>query len=202
MSPIIHSPLLDKAGEYISNLFIEKLPKDLLFHNFQHTLSVVRGVNEFILNLNISNQDGEVLLLAAWFHDSGHVLAYSGHEQYSKGFAKDFLQKEKYPTELLERVLGCIHATAMPQNPTNEWEKMLCDADMYHLSRSGYFFLQKMLRAEWEVVLKKVYTDEEWNESNLKFLKTHSYHTDYGQTVFKKRKEVNIRKFEWLVERS
>ncbi len=193
--PIIHSPLLDKVGEYISELFIEQLPKNLLFHNFQHTLSVVRGVHEFNQHLDLSDEDGEALLLAAWFHDCGHVFSYMGHEQYSKELAQAFLKKEKYPSELLERVMGCIQATAMPQNPRNEWEKILCDADLYHLSKSGYFYLQKMLRAEWEIVFEKVYTDEEWNETNLYFLKTHKYHTSYGRSVLEKGKVSNIWKY-------
>ena len=35
--------------------------------------------------------------------------------------------------ELIQRVSSCIQATRMPQSPLSQVEKIMCDADLYHL---------------------------------------------------------------------
>ena len=82
----------------------------------------------------------------------------------------------------------------MPQNPKNLLEKVICDADLYHLSLAEYCHLQALLLEEWKRVLSKKCTHEEWTQENLTFLKEHQYWTTYGQTILQKRKELNIEK--------
>ena len=76
------------AGLHIARLFADKLSSDLLFHNFHHTTNVIRGVKDICKQLAIHPEQKEILLLAAWFHDSGHVVKYIGHEEESQKLAK------------------------------------------------------------------------------------------------------------------
>jgi len=188
------------AGKYIAKLFAKELPSDLLFHNFHHTVNVVRGVRDISKNLQLNKEQKEILLLAAWFHDSGHTVCYNGHELESKQIATTFLESQNYPAEKLQLVLECIDATKMPQNPTTLLQQVICDADLYHLSLLEYVHLQFILREEWKRILHKEFTNEDWQKQNLDFLENHRYFTEYGQKILQQRKLLNIEKCQNLVE--
>jgi hypothetical protein len=76
---------------------------------------------------------------------------------------------------------------------------VLCDADLYHLSSEACQEKSEKLREEWHNIGDKVLTDEEWLETNLKFMEGHHYHTPYGQTVLQQRKKKNIKKIRKMV---
>lgn len=188
------------AGQFIVKLFTKELSPDLLFHNFYHTANVVQGVRQISKYLAVSDEETEILLLAAWFHDAGFTRVYKGHEKESINIARDFLTKFGYPEDRQEQVFACIAATEMPQNPTDDLHKIICDADMFHLSLPEYYYLQRLLLEEWRRVLKKGTTEEEWMDENLLFLREHRYFTQYGQEVLQREKEWNITKFIMLSE--
>ena len=190
------------AGRYIARLMAKQLSPDLLFHNFHHTLNVVRGVRTIGRNLQLPSDQLEILLLAAWFHDSGHIKTYKGHEIESQHLAKVFLERHHYPAEKTAEVLACIGATQMPQQPQNLLQQVICDADLFHLSLSEYPHLQHQLREEWSRVFNKTYSDDQWTEENLSFLEHHQYFTTFGQEVLQKRKLKNIEKCIHLKEES
>lgn len=188
------------AGRYISRLFAEKLSSDLVFHNFHHTSNVVRGVKDIGKHLHLGKEEREILLLAAWFHDSGHIIKYIGHEKISQQIATKWLKKEKYPKGKLEQILKCIAATHLPQCPENLLQEVICDTDLYHLSLNEYCHIQFQLREEFKRVIGKEYSDLRWMEDNLKFLNEHQYFTDFGKTILAKRKARNKAKCEQLFE--
>ncbi len=180
------------AGGYVTDFLIRELPDNLLFHNIQHTINVVRGVREICKHTGVSDEDREILLLAAWFHDTGMSRVYKGHEAVSQEIAGKFLSKRHYPKEKIGKVLSCIGATKMPQQPQNLLEQIICDADMYHMSLPEYYHLHKLLQEELKLVFDRQYTDVEWAEENLTFLKQHRYHTEYGQLTLEAKKQLNI----------
>lgn len=187
------------AGQHIVHLFTEQLDSNLLFHNFHHTANVVRGVRTICKHSGISNAQKEILLIAAWFHDSGHIYSYEGHEEESQKLALDFLEKCKYPADKITQVLGCIGATKMPQKPDGVLQQIICDADLFHLSLPEYYYLQKLLLEEWRILRSKKYTYQGWLKENLKFLLDHKYFTTYGQTELQRRKQWNIEKYQQLL---
>jgi len=182
------------AGKYVAKLLIENSSSDLLFHNLHHTVNVVRGVRDISKQLGLDKTQKEILLLSAWFHDSGLIKVYKGHEVISQKLAKTFLESHQYPEEKLAQVLSCIAATTMPQAPKNLLEQVICDADLYHLSLEEYSHLQALLLEEWRRVLDKKCSNQEWIIENLNFLNHHHYWTSYGQICLQKGKEINIEK--------
>ncbi|WP_346984603.1 hypothetical protein [Chryseobacterium sp. POE27] len=71
-------------------------------------------------------------------------------------------------------------------------KKIICDADLFHLTRTNYPKYEKALRLEFEKYLGLIFTDEEWQMQNNDFLKNHQYFTDYGQNILAKFKEANV----------
>ena len=179
-----------RAGRYVTNLLVCQLPTDRVFHNVHHTINVVQGVVDIGFHEGVTAQEQEILLLAAWFHDTGHVRTYAGHEEVSCELAGVWLRRNNYPEDRVQEVLRVIHATTMPQNPGDRLERIICDADLYHLSFQTYDHYQEVLREEWKKVLQIKMSDEEWAQQNDAFLRKHRYWTDFGRRVLEPKKSL------------
>ena len=190
------SDIISRAEVFVEHLLKEQLPKSRAFHNLQHTSNVVAAVRKIGDDLKISDEGQELLLLAAWFHDTGHIFTYEGHEEVSCKIADEFFNKMGYdPTKQL-KIHELIMATVMPQRPQSLPEQIICDADLFHLSLPEYCQTQELLRKELEQVFSKRFTDEEWQRQNIGFLKNHQYFTTYGKKILGPLKQENILKCE------
>lgn len=187
------SRITQRASEYIFELFKEKLPEHLVYHNFAHTESVVASARKLAKGMKLGEDAIEIVTVAGWFHDAGFIEAYHGHEDVSKRIAEEFLRNEGIEEEKIGYILGCIEATRMPQSPKNLLEEILCDADMSALGKKTSFERSQLLRIEWEKALSKTMTDEEWLRGDLNFLTSHKYFTRYAQEIYDERKLGNIR---------
>ena len=78
---MLENDFFKKVKSFVFDLFKNKLPSQVVYHNFEHTSKVVEAVNEIAIGENISKDDLEVLLLAAWFHDTGFTQGYDNHEE-------------------------------------------------------------------------------------------------------------------------
>lgn len=196
--PLLTIKIMDKhrkgivyrAGSYVVRLLRKELPADRVFHNVHHTINVVQGVVDIGREEGVSPEGLEVLMLAAWWHDTGHVDTYAGHEERSIERATGWLRRQQYPEDRIAEVVRCIRATTMPQQPADELERVICDADLYHLSFPTYDHYQELLREEWKQLLGIEMTDDAWRASNDAFLRNHRYWTGYGRERLEGRKLV------------
>ncbi|MBX7109790.1 MAG: phosphohydrolase [Chitinophagales bacterium] len=186
------SPILLKSADYVFNLLREKLPANHIYHNYAHTTEVVEAVAEIAEGIGLSKEETEMVLLAAWFHDTGFIEVYAGHEERSKAIAERFLVENLYPAEKIERIKGCIDATKYPQRPTNLLEYIICDADLSGIASKKYWENANFLRQEQELVLNKKYTESEWIKTEIEFLTQHKYHTPYCYLAYEKRKTQHV----------
>ncbi|HXG01610.1 MAG TPA: Pycsar system effector family protein [Bacteroidota bacterium] len=187
-----NSAIVDKAQEYVTSLMNGGLQPWAVYHNLQHTEETVEAVQEIGEGAKLGNDDMEVALLAAWFHDTGYVDSAENHEERSIAIAREFLLRHGYPAEKIERVAGCIRATKVPQSPTDVVEQVLCDADMIHMGKKRFFERSQLLRAEIELRTGKPFTDVEWLQKNIDFATKSQFFTEYARTQFAKRREKNL----------
>ena len=185
--------LVDQSLNYIKNLMSSSLPRGLLFHNIQHTMEVVQA--SYIIGSETLKNEQQIveIMLAACFHDSGFIHCYSDHETASAHIAEQFLRSKELDSAKVERISQLILSTQLQVAPQNMSEKILKDADMFHLSKSNYIDYMSKLRQEWSIVLKKEYAELEWLQLNYSFLKKHKYHTDYANKYLQPKKEKNIK---------
>ena len=115
------------------------LPLGLTFHHLEHTLEVVEFTTKICKYLRLGQQDEEVVTIAAWFHDLGHIMDYEQHENYSQLMARGFLEDQGYNQDRMIQVCDCIAATKLPQAPKSLLAEILCDADLAHLATPNYF---------------------------------------------------------------
>lgn len=193
---MLNSELLKKVEEYVRKIYKGDAHEEMIYHNISHTLEVLKIAEEIARAENLTQDDLEVLLIAAWFHDVGHLNICYGHEEVSSSLAKEFLKKENYPAEKLDKVIQCILATKIPQTPQNLVEKVLCDADLHHLGLPDVDEKGQILRLELQNRNIKHYTDTEWYETTINFLKSHRFHTNYAKQNYEFQKNINLIKLE------
>lgn len=185
------STLVKAAQAYVTKQFAGISPK-LTYHSLAHTEIVVKECRALAPAANLNADDTEALLLAAWFHDTGYLDVYDGHEFRSAEHAAAWLKEQGVPTARVQRIETLIKATHRDSKPETELEKLLVDADMSNLARDDYRSRAELLRSEWELVLDKNYTTQEWAELQLNFMLAHKYLSEAGKERYKKALKKNI----------
>ena len=186
--------LIKKAERLAKEILSTQLSPDIKYHNLQHTRDVVQAAREIAEKTRISEEDMEILELAAWFHDLGYREQATNHEDASATIALEFLSKEKYDDMKAARVVGCIMATKMPQSPKNELEAILCDADLLHLAGENYFSKADLLHEEMQQVKGQSIPEKNWLEGNKDFIKNHEFFTEYARQQFAEKQQQNLKK--------
>jgi len=188
-----NSQLLAAVRAYVTDIFQHKVPPVFVFHSLEHTEDVVEGCSHMADYYSLADEDRLVLLLAAWFHDTGFQSGQAeGHEEVSVQTATHFLQSKGVDETTVQRVASCIQATRMPQSPVSLVEKILCDADLYHLATDDFKARNELLKQERESLLGRKIDKQEWRKNNLQFLSRHQYFTDYGREVLAQKKAENV----------
>ncbi|WP_422008016.1 HD domain-containing protein [Roseivirga pacifica] len=136
--------IIKEVSVYCKEILTSGKCASLPFHNLTHTEEVVDGVKKICEEEGITGNDYEILIISAWFHDTGLIQKYAGHEEVSISFAKEFLQVKGYPQDDINQIVACIAATKLPQNPTISIAEVLCDADLFHVSKT-FFMLAHLI---------------------------------------------------------
>ncbi|HEX8548062.1 MAG TPA: Pycsar system effector family protein [Cytophagaceae bacterium] len=184
--------IVEEANKYIFYLFKEKLSSDYVYHNYQHTLETVEACEILIKGYDLKEEEKDILLISAWFHDAGYVFQYAGHEEKSKEIAKDFLEQKQYSPEFIAEVIKCIESTKREAQPHNLLAQILCDADLINIGDKGFFKKAELLRAEWEAFKYRACNEIEWAQTQLNFLQSTNFHTREAQRLYGEQLLLNV----------
>lgn len=174
-----------KVKKYILNKLENELPEHLSYHSVAHVLDVINAAKQIAAEEGVEGDDLTLLATAALFHDTGFVFGSKNHELKSCDLAAEFLPQYGYTEEQIKMIQDMIMATQIPQNPKTHLEKILADADLDYLGRDDFFVIGDKLYAEL-AMFGVISNENDWNRLQLKFLKSHHYHT---QTSIQKRTE-------------
>jgi hypothetical protein len=192
-----HTPRLKIVDEYIRELFRDELPDGIKFHDINHTLHPTRGVvanaNRIALSENISESDRELLIAAAYFHDTGYIREYKKNEPIAARMAGRILKLIGYKPDEIETVQKMILATDLQNEPQTHLEKILCDADLDNLGREDFFKLDGKLREGRRARGMDVSDDARWYKETLEIVKNHQYYIDSQIKLREKGKQKNIK---------
>jgi predicted metal-dependent HD superfamily phosphohydrolase len=186
------SPIVLKAEEFVSALFLANLDVKHIYHNFEHSRDVASAAKLIGENENLKKSELEIVELAALFHDTGYIETVKGHEEKSAEIARKFLAENNYELDKVEMVVGCILATTVPQKPISPVEKVICDADLIHLGRNDFAEKSELLRYEIEQTCDKHFSDSEWITNSISFLSSHEFHTEFAKQNYGKKKNENL----------
>lgn len=185
------TPLLIKTKEYVAGFIGDNFTEKICYHNIDHTLEVVNSCEIIGGHCQISTEDLETVILAAWFHDTGYFLGCENHESASANIASKFLIEEDIERGIINKVVNCILSTKIPQSPKNILEKILCDADLFHLATEYYFDRSELLRLEFTLHNQNI-TPEYWLSQSKNFFEDHEFHTSYGNEILLPMKKKNL----------
>ncbi len=186
-----NNTVVKDAEEYVFNLFRDKLPGDYVYHNFNHTITTVKACKKLSKSYNMTSRDYEVLLLAAWFHDTGYINAYLGHEEESVKLMKAYLSGN-YPDESIKEIETLILSTKFQTVPDGSMQEILHDADYISLGSKDFNLRAELLQIEWERILDKTYTEDEWAQIQLKFLIDTNFKTEEAVLKYNEQRLENI----------
>ena len=191
-----HTPRLKKVDKYIRALFKDELPGGIKYHDANHTLHPARGVvaiaNRIAISENISEHDRELLIAAAYFHDTGYIREYDKNEPIAARMAGRILHLIGYKPKEIEKIQKMILATDLARKPKTHAEKILCDADLDNLGREDFFELDAKLREGRRARGIDVSNDLKWFKGTLEVMKNHHYYTESQIKLREEKKQKNI----------
>jgi predicted metal-dependent HD superfamily phosphohydrolase len=184
---------LAAARHHVTEIFNGNQDLRFVFHNIEHTEDVAEACSLMSDYYKLEDEDRFVLMMAAWFHDTGYTAGQAeGHEEVSIQMLNEFALIHPIDEVLLQRITSAIQATKMPQTPLSQVEKILCDADLMHLSTPDFKAKNQLLRQERENLIGTGIQKKEWQKNNVEFLSGHKYFTEYGQQFLESRKQENL----------
>lgn len=168
---------IEKAEQYVLGQLESRLDRTLFYHGIHHTLDVVNASAEIAALEGITDSESLALLrTAAFYHDSGFMTTYQGHEEAGCTLAREVLPGFGYTEAQIETICGMIIATRIPQSPKNALERIICDADLDYLGRDDFEGIAATLFEELKV-RDMVEDIPAWDAVQVRFLEAHSYWT-------------------------
>lgn len=163
--------------EQVIKELTNRLSPTLTYHNVAHTLDVLKQAELIAGKEGITDSEDMLLIkISALYHDIGFINVYSGHEEESCRIALPELQSFGFTELQIEKIMGMIRATKVPQQPQNLMEQILCDSDLDYLGRNDFFTIGEGLYKEF--LSKNIVADyQEWNLLQIRFLEKHHYFT-------------------------
>ncbi len=188
-----HPTVQDAAG-FVADLFKKKLSNKYVYHNFNHTCETVEACLQAVEFYELNEKDHLLLLLAAWFHDTGYVNTYMNHEDASKDYAQKFMQEKNFDAADINLVKDLIESTRHGAKPENLLQEILHDADHINVGKKRFFRKAELLRIEWEIFLDKHFTNKEWALEQEKYIISTNFYTEFFRREYGSRREKNIEK--------
>jgi predicted metal-dependent HD superfamily phosphohydrolase len=185
--------LVSQAQAAATNIILNKISKRLWYHNLDHTKDVVEACIKMADHYHLPGEDRASLLIATWFHDTGFSSGHKeGHEDAGILLAEEFLREQQAGETFTEKVTDIIAATKLPTNPEDLLQKIICDADSFHLGNGDYRKKNRLLRKEMNDFWGKNISKKEWQKINIDFMEHHQYYTDYCRTKLEPVKQQHL----------
>ena len=96
-SSTMNNPIISEVKEYVEDLFRTKYDNRSSYHSFEHTKEVAGAAEKIGKGSDLSEEELEAVVIAAWFHDTGYLHEQKEHEEQSVILAKEFLASRNYP---------------------------------------------------------------------------------------------------------
>lgn len=185
--------LIADVEKYVVHLINEELDSGYTYHNLAHTQNVVFGVTKLAELAGLNDEQKVLLLISAWFHDTGYTVSIDKHENHSASIATSYLNSQQFPKDKIETVSNLILATRLGYEPKTQLEKIIRDADTCHLGSKDFMSVTELLRKEWELKCNKILTDAEWTQVNIDFLTNgHRFYSDEASAIWDETKGKNL----------
>jgi HD superfamily phosphodiesterase len=190
----INELLIAESENYLSALLAEKLPENIIFHDFNHAMQVKKYAEEIGEKAGLSSDEMNILRISALFHDAGFVNSYDKHHEESIAIASSFLAEHDVDPRSIGQVAEVIRACKMPQDPKDEIAAVLCDAEMMYIASESALEQMDLLFDETAMASLKPGKRSSLEKGYIDFLAAHTYFTEYGKTILQPAKEAAVKR--------
>jgi ligand-binding sensor domain-containing protein/class 3 adenylate cyclase/predicted metal-dependent HD superfamily phosphohydrolase len=166
----------NRVRKHLINRLEKDLPRNLHYHGVHHTRDVIRSAERIAISEGMDDESVMLIKTAALFHDAGFLRKYWKNEPQGVELARELLPQYDYTDAQMDIIEDMILATAVPQNPKNIYQEILCDADLDYLGRDDFDEISDTLCQEL-IEYGKIKNPNEWDAVQVKFLKKHKYFT-------------------------
>lgn len=206
-------PIINRAIEDLSS----RLPENLHYHSLEHTLNVMESVYKLAVADSLPPRHGELLVIAAAYHDWGYIESSKNNEPIGARKAIfEMMKSGGYSLAEMVAVGRAIMSTAieknedgvMVQNPRMRFGQYLCDADLSGFGKPGFF--NDSLNVLGEIFKEEISSVEDLNRnkqkvlpflnSTLAMMRAHNYQTPAACLAFNQQKKVNIGRLDELIK--
>lgn len=195
-----YNVIYKKVEIHVTELFEKYNNPNLVYHNLQHTKTVVSRAKEIAGHFQLIESDMLVIFVSAWFHDTGYLVAEPAvHEEKSVELMKKFMSPFTNDQDLVKNMEECILSTKYFAQPVNLLQQIIRDADTYHFGTK-----------EFKVTNQRVYEEHklkngpinklQWEKDTIEMLERHQYYTSYCNELLTERKMAHIKKLKKKVK--
>lgn len=193
-------PDFEGAIAYILKRLENELSPALTYHSLYHTRDdVVPATRRLGGLIGLSEQDLQLLEVAAAYHDAGFIIQYREHELAGVSIAQKVLPQFGFSEEVIRTISGLIMATRLPQSPRTLMEEILADADLDSLGRFDFFERGNKLREERTLRGEHI-TDAAWYDEQVRFLRGHRYFTQAARAIRDEGKKHHLEELRVIIE--
>ncbi|WP_207497080.1 Pycsar system effector family protein [Aridibaculum aurantiacum] len=189
-----YNQIYKNAEQYVTDMYGRVHDPNLVYHNLQHTKSVVNRTKEIAAHYNLVENDMVVLYVAAWFHDTGYLFEEPArHEEKSAELMREFMRMQTQDDDLVNTIEECILATKPNRKAVNLLQQIICDADTYNLGTKEFNITNKLVYEEFRL-RGNAGSKKEWQQKAIELLENHQYYTTYCKELLTEKKRKNLKK--------
>lgn len=156
------------------------LPKNLYYHNVNHTKDILEESLKFGILGGLTERDLELLAIASAYHDSGYLVREHDNEILAAEFARSAMEEEgSYSAEEIGLVSDMIIDTKLNdlgsifvRTISSNLAEYLLDADLSNLGRKDFFDKGELLKKELNL------SSDVFHSLTLKLIDNHQWHTE------------------------
>ena len=162
----------------------ETVPEKYCFHDWRHTREVVEAVYRIIPHCpQLTVRQKRCLLFAALTHDMGFTVTANGHEAESARIAGEIAVACEYTKKDVLLIQSLIMSTVIDHRPRTLCEKIIRDADLFHLGTNRRKERSRLLRKEL-ANCGLAFSDDEWRRREDLFVRKHHFHLTWVKSHF------------------
>ncbi len=182
--------MVDNSRAFLEEYYKTHFPSDrYTYHTWERVLMIENAVCTICEHEACSEEETEVLRLAALFHDVGIHVDRENHERASAAAATQFLSENSYEPAKIEQVAALILATQDNAIPKTTLEAIMKDAALSSFAADNYFEVLDGLRQEWEQFdIHHPESDEAFYTLVINLCNSNNYYTDAATLLFPKYK--------------
>ena len=172
------------------------VPPAYSFHDAGHARDVVSAIYQILPHHpSLSAARWRELLVAALLHDFRYADGPVGHEAASAEFAASVARRSGFGDASSERIAALVLATEPSHVPISLPEKIIRDADLFHIGTPAHARRSRDLRDELAAT-GHPFSPARWRARELAFLSTHRFHLPWLERERAPARTATIRRLE------